>query len=111
MNNLLSPYDLGNFQTVESCQKLSVNELVRSATKDLKKRIVEAQIEALGMQIKLTTSKSRFNGERLWFACPICAKRAGMLFYDSLQNITGCRKCLNLIYKNQRFKGMLDLQT
>ena len=108
MNNLLSPYDLGNFQTVESCQKLSVNELVRKATKDLKKRIVEAQIEAFGVSVKLTTSKSRFNGDRLWFACPLCAKRAGTLFYDKLRNMTGCRKCLTLLYNKQRYKGMIE---
>jgi len=108
MSNLLSPYDLGKFQTVENCQKLSVNELVRTATKDLKKRIVEAHIEALGVPVKLISSKAQFNGERLWFACPICSKRAGTLFHDSLRNVTGCRKCLNLLYHKQKYKGMVE---
>lgn len=108
MNNLLNPYDLGNYQTVENCQKISVNDLVRIATKNLKKLIIEAQIEALGLSFKLTTSKSRFNGERLWFVCPICSKRAGTLFNDSLRNLTGCRKCLNLLYSKQRYKGMIE---
>lgn len=109
MNNTLSPDDLGKNETIENCQKISVNELVRRVSKDLKKRIVEAQIEALGVSVSLITSKSRFNGERLWFACPICTKRVGTLYYNSLRNITGCRKCLHLIYSNQRYKGMIEL--
>lgn len=109
MNNLLSPYDLGKNENIENCQKISVNELVRTVSKDLKKRIVEAQIEALGVPVRLTTSRSRFNGERLWFACPICTKRVGTLYYNSSRNITGCRKCLHLLYAKQRFKGMIEL--
>lgn len=108
MNNLLSPYDLGASQIVEDTQKVSINKLVRIATKDLKKRIVEAKIEALGITVRLTTSKTRFNGERLWFICPICRKRAGNILYNALQNLTGCRKCLRLIYRKQRFKGMIE---
>jgi len=108
MNNLIKAYDLGSSNVVETCQRVSVDKLVRTATKIVKKRIVEAQIEALGMSLNLTTSKTRFNGERLWFICPICRKRAGNILYNALQNLTGCRKCLRLIYRKQRFKGMIE---
>ena len=59
MNNLINPYDLGTSQIVEDMQRVSINELVRKATKDLKKRIVEAQIETLGneYQTNLLTHK------------------------------------------------------
>lgn len=105
MNNALSSYNLGRFQTVESCQKISVNQLVRTATKDLKKRIVEAQIEALGIPVSLTTSKTKFSGTRLWFECPACGRRVGVI-YKNHSNVLGCLKCLRLIYQQQKYRGM-----
>lgn len=110
MNNLLSPYDLGNFQVVEYYQRIKVDELVREAQKTLKKRLVEAQIDALGADISLTTTKTRYNGERFWFKCPLCNKPKGILFLDKYRNLTGCRKCLRLSYKEQRYKGMIESQ-
>jgi len=109
MNDLINPYDSGNFQTIENNQKIKIDELVRNAQKVLKKRLVEAQIEAFDASIKLISSRTRFNGERLWFECPLCEKRAGMLFKDAYQNLTGCRKCLKLMYKSQRYKGMIEM--
>ena len=82
---------------------MSINELVRIATKDLKKRIVEAQIEALGLPVALTTSKTKFSGTRYWFACPACSRRTGVI-YKNHNNAVGCRKCLSLIYRQQKFK-------
>jgi hypothetical protein len=108
MNNLISPYDSGNFRIVENNQRIKIDELVRNAQEILKKRLVEAQIEAFDSSIKLINSRTRFNGERLWFECPLCEKRAGTLFKDTYQNLSGCRKCLKLRYKSQRYKGMLE---
>jgi len=107
MNKLLSPYDLGTFQTVETSRKVSVDELVRNALKDLKKRLVEAQIEALGIDINITTSKTRFNGERLYFQCPSCNKKVRNL-YQTANDRIACRECLGLYYKKQRYKGMIE---
>jgi len=94
-------------ELVETCQKITIDELVRKTSKMLKKQIVEAQIEALGIPIKLTTSKTRFNGERLWFVCPYCSKRIHTL-YENLSGNIGCRKCLGLSYKKSRYKGMIE---
>lgn len=104
-NQTINQHNLGLTLVAENCQRVSVNELVRKATRELKKRLVEAQIEALGVSVRLTTSNTRFNGERLWFKCPICNKRVGTLFNNEG---LGCRKCLKLMYKKQRFKGMLE---
>lgn len=108
MNNLINPYDLGTFLVAENCQKISVNELVRNAQKVVKKRIVEAQIDALGVALSLTTSKTRFGGERLWFVCPGCKNRSGVLYQQSPISTIACRKCLGLVYKKQRYKGMIE---
>lgn len=107
MDNSIKAYDLGYSNLVEACQRISVNELVCRATKDLKKHLVEAQIEALGIHITLTTSRTRFNGERLWFICPGCKRKVGTVFEK--KGTIGCRKCLKLIYKNQRYKEMVEI--
>ena len=109
MDNSIRPYDLGTYQVVEGTQRVSVDELVRSARKMLKMRLVEAQIEALGLSISLTTSRTRFNGERLWFVCPGCKKRVGTLYKKPINNTLGCRKCLSLYYGMQRYKGMAEM--
>jgi hypothetical protein len=108
MNNLIKAYDLGSSSVVETCQRISVDELVRTATKIVKKRIVEAQIEALGVSISLSTSRTRFDGERLWFVCPACNNRSGVLYRHPSYPTIACRKCFGLVYKKQRYKGMIE---
>ena len=109
MDNSLPPYDLGsNFLVAENCQRLSIDEILRQATKTLRRRLVEAQIEALGISIQLTTSKTTFHGERFWFICPICSKRKGMLYKHPENSLIGCMTCLKLKYKKQRYRGMVE---
>lgn len=107
MDNLINPYDLGE-NIVEHTQKISINNLVRQAQKELKIGLIQAQIEALGIEIKLTTSKTRFNGERFWLICSFCNKRVGILYKHPLQERIGCRTCLRLYYKKQRFNRMME---
>ena len=110
MNNLIKPYDLGDFQIADYSQKININDLVRQAQKELKLRLVEGRIEALGINITLSTTQTRFNGKRLWFMCPICNRRTGILYQHSSSERIGCRACLNLKYKKQRFSGMLEVK-
>lgn len=105
---MLTPYDLGNFLVLENCFKIKVDDLVNKAQKGLKIRFLEAQTEALGVVVNFTTSKTKFNGERIWFLCPNCNRRVGTLYKHPLEEIIGCRCCLNLKYRKQRFKGMLE---
>ena len=109
MGNPLTAYDLGRSQLVEHTQRIDINALVRQAQKEVKMRLLEARIEALGIEVGLTTSKTRFNGERVWFACPQCMRRSGTLFKSPISNIIGCRYCLKLKYKRQRYKGMIEM--
>ena len=105
---MINPYDLGNFQLADTTQKISIDELVKQARRELKLRLVEAQIESYGITVKLTTSKTRFNSERLWFKCPVCLKRVGTLYRHSLKMVVACRNCLNIKYRKQRYKGMVE---
>ncbi len=102
---MLSPNDLGNFKTLEGCRKININDLVRETNKELKRAILEAKIRIFNQEVRLTTSKTRFGGERFWFVCPKCQKRVGTL-YKSNEKIE-CRNCLNVYYLKQRYKGMV----
>ncbi len=97
----IKPNDLGQNKIVEWCQKIRVEDYIRQASKDLKKRLIESELEINNIPIKLGTSKTRFGGERFWFICPICQKRIGNLF--QINNQIACRTCLKLKYKAQNF--------
>ena len=105
---MIKPYDLGD-SLVEHTQRVEIDKLVRQAKKGLKQRLLEAQIEASGLKVALTTSRTRFNGLRAWFVCPICSGRKGVIYTKG--QLVGCRTCLGLKYKKQRFKGMAELQS
>jgi hypothetical protein len=95
MSNLINPNDLGDFNfPIHNRQCVRISELVRQASKEWKKTFVKSELSVLGVNINLTTSKTRFGGERLWFACPLCNRRAGSLYVDSSGHGVGCRACL-----------------
>lgn len=74
----------------------------------MKELILNSEIEALGWHLEIATSKTHYNGLRLWFKCPICGLRAGVVFRHPITNAVGCRKCLKLEYKKRRYKGMAE---
>lgn len=49
--------------------------------------------------IPWATSDQHFGGRRLWFSCPSCRKRCGVLYGGRHYR---CRKCWNLAYESQR---------
>lgn len=90
----------------ENYQKIRIEDYLRQARNSLKKAIVEAQITAGEHTITLTTSKTHYGGDRLWFECPQCNKKRGVLYLSPIDRRMVCRKCIGLIYRQQRFKGM-----
>lgn len=108
MSKTIDPYDLGKINLVSQYQKLDINDIVKKTTAGLKKEFLKSRISALGLKIDLTTSTTRFHGKRIWFECPICKRRTGVIFADTIRTQLGCRKCLGLKYKKQRFKGMIE---
>lgn len=93
--------------TVEQCQILEINPLIRELRQEAQNLIQKAEIKVENLTIKLTTSKTKA-GVRYWFQCPLCSKRVGKLYKHPLNNALGCRICLNLDYNSHRFKGMLE---
>ena len=104
----LNPNDFGKNILVENCQKIKINDFLRVCRAELKRAILNSEIEVLGLNINLATSKTCFNGIRFWFVCPLCHKKAGILFSHPITNGVGCRTCLGLNYRKRRYKGMVE---
>lgn len=104
----MKPNDLGKKYLVEECQKIRIETFLKSYRNKLKELILSYELEALGIRIELTTSKTCYNGTRFWFKCPLCEKRVGVLLKHPLTDQIGCRQCLNLEYRKRLYKGMVE---
>ena len=100
--------NLGSILLVDDCQKVAVSDLLRDYKAKLKETILKSQFEMLNENVLILTSKTGNGGLRFWFMCPRCKRRVGVLLKHPLQNVLGCRTCLNLEYKSRRYKGMVE---
>ena len=98
-----NPSDLDKNRVLEGFLKLNVDELVREVNKDLKKSILTAQLEVFDQKIKLTTTRTRFDGKKYWFVCPSCSKRVGTL-YREMNGAAHCRTCTKTLYSRQKYR-------
>lgn len=92
----------------EYCQKVNINDFLKVARDRLKEDLVQMLLKGEGYTIGLTTAKTGFRGERIWFVCPRCTHRVGVLYRNPSSDVMACRKCLGLVYKKQRYKGMIE---
>ena len=106
----LTPNDLGKIYLVEECLKIKIEDFLKRYRHKLKEFILNSELEAAGWNFKLTTSKTHYNGIRLWFKCPVCGLRVGVVFVHPQTNMVGCRRCLQLEYRKRRYKGMIEGQ-
>lgn len=106
----MNPNDLGDFSLIatvaENLTKLDITDFVKQANNRLREILIGSNLEVSGTAVKLVTSRTGFGGERMWFSCPICIERKGVLY--QIDGLVGCRKCLGVKYRGQRFKGMLE---
>ena len=105
---ILNPNDLGRKCLVEECQKIRIEDFLKTYRNKLKELVLASELEILGLKIEQTTSKTCYNGIRFWFKCPLCKRRAGVLLKHPLTYEIGCRQCLNLEYRKRRYKGMIE---
>lgn len=105
---MIKPYDFGNNNLVEQCQKINIDDIVRRVNKEVKQQTLQTQIEAMGLKFNLLTTKTRFNGLRYWFSCPTCNHRVGIIYRNPISSQIGCRICLRLEYRKHRYKGMIE---
>ncbi len=91
---------------VENCEKIEINSLLKIAKSKLKQALLQSEIEAQGLKIRLATSRTGLGGnERFWFSCPSCEKRCGILFKHPLSGMIACRNCTGLGYRKCFEKG------
>jgi|SRR3989344_5502889 len=100
----ITPIDLGTSLATEKCSKISLVQIKEEYEGTL---APDDTIELEGVSISLTTSSPYFGGYCLWFQCPNCDRRCGIVYVHPYGYI-GCRICLNLTYPQQRYKGMLE---
>lgn len=81
---------------VEECNRLAI-----SAIEDID--INDHQIEINTQIVGLTTTKCYFGGERVWFLCPACSRRIGVLYRPPLKPVFLCRHCHDLTYELRRY--------
>jgi len=105
---MIKPYYLGENNLVEQCQKINIDDIVRQVNKEVKCQVLQSQIEVMGLKLNLLTSRTRFNGKRYWFSCPTCNNRIGTIYRHPISLQVGCRNCLGIQYRKQRFKGMIE---
>jgi len=72
-----------------------------------KSRTNGGEWKELNYPIELETTKCNFGGERYWFRCPECNKRACVLYGGT---IFKCRSCHGLVHKS-RNESALDQAT
>lgn len=96
---------------VEHCNNISIDNLIRMANQQIKKQFIQNQLIVLGISVQLTTSKTRFNGKRIWIVCPNCERRVGIIYQQPISKVLGCRVCLKLTYWKQRYKDMIEQNT
>ena len=92
---------------VEQSQKIKISDLLIKYRLKIKESMLKNSVEISGKMVELLTSKTGNGGIRYWFRCPTCSRRAGILF-SALNRTLGCRLCLKLSYRKQRYKGMIE---
>ncbi len=101
----MHPNDFGKL-LVEDCQKIKIWDLVRKYQDVIIRSAIQAEVESMGIKIGFTSTTTGFGGKRVWFTCPLCQQRVGILYYHPFKPPISCRKCLGLRYKKSRYKGM-----
>lgn len=102
----LTPNDFGSLLTVETCSRIKIDDLLKQCRESFKESMITSQLKVMDINIELITTETKFNGIRFWFKCPQCKRRVGVLYKHPISQIVGCRLCLNLHYRKQRYKGM-----
>lgn len=102
----MSPNDFGKKYLTEQCKKLKISDFMRQSNKRLKEMLLQSYFEAEGCNIVLKSSNTGFGGVRLWFSCPNCNRRVGVLYKYPTGQILGCRCCLRLDYRKHRYNKM-----
>lgn len=91
-----------------SCRSINILSYLKLAKNQLKEAFFSSHAEIDDHNVDLISTKTGRNGARFWFKCPICGRKAGIIYKHPQNSQIGCRKCLNLEYRSRRYKGMIE---
>lgn len=87
---------------LEQCPKITIKSLFDKVEKQLKKEMLDIRLDG----IEIVQTKANYGWYRSWFKCPKCNNKVFTLYNLSWNLI--CRKCSNLPYRKQIYKGMIE---
>ena len=85
-----------------------MKEYLDRAKAHMKQMLLTSEVSVFDTPINFTTSQTGFGGTRHWFVCPTCSERKGVLFMHPISEQIACRTCLNIKYRAQQYKGMME---
>lgn len=101
-------------ELVENCERICIWEFVRGAGYRPKtlfsygklKFTFQVHFTSKGTMmsshtIEFTSSQTNFGGKRIWFVCPFCLKRKGVLYRPYDMYTYRCVSCHDLAYSSQ----------
>ena len=106
----LTHNNYGKKYLVEDCPSIRIDKVVNDSKKLVLRSLVVGFAEIDGVKVRIRTSKLHHGGNRLWFECPMCKQKKGVIYRHPVDSNIGCRKCLNLDYKSHKCKGMIETE-
>lgn len=74
-----------------------------AATFAYRYQAVDGPSQEVTHEVKLLRTPCHYGGQRPWFSCPTCQKRAAILY---LCNVPQCRRCAGLVYSVQSMNAV-----
>lgn len=90
----LSPYNL----RLAPYQKISMKDISKDIYKEMKELLLKSKLNIYSTNLNLTTTKTRFGGDRYWIECPRCKKGVADVYF--VDKDTLCRECLYSYFSN-----------
>ena len=94
--------------TVEDCVRIPIRTCLAALGTTAPDVVLGSVVEIVGTSVALTATPCGFGGQRYWWVCPHCSQRIGVCLIDPAQHAVGCRSCLGVSYRAQRYKGMAE---
>ena len=87
---------------VEDCKNVRIEKVVKRARGEIAKALMQGLVEIGGFDVRIISSSLHHGGLRLWFECPICSQKVGVIYqHPTKNNLIGCRGCLGLDYRSR----------
>lgn len=103
-------YDFDKNDYIEEATTINVDSILDKLWKSFLVSIKTEGIDINGVKVKVTKTKTNFEGSRHWFTCPTCKKRVKLLYSHPRYNTIACRDCLGLKYLNKHKRILKDYE-